>query len=74
MRTLYRAFAQGSTSSVMAYVRERRLDRARLDLSGTRLTVSEVAARWQFADSSHFVKAYRKRFGTTPAADRHHLP
>jgi AraC-like DNA-binding protein len=69
VRTLYRAFAEQG-SSIMAYVRERRLDRARADLlSGTR-AVSEIAARWHFADGSHFVKAYRKRFGETPTASR----
>jgi AraC-like DNA-binding protein len=32
--------------------------------------VSELAARWHFADSSHFVKAYKKRFAETPTAGR----
>jgi AraC-like DNA-binding protein len=70
VRTLYRVFDQQATSSVMAYVRERRLERARAELVATRLTVSELAARWHFADGSHFVKAYRKRFGETPTASR----
>ncbi|WP_128378974.1 helix-turn-helix transcriptional regulator [Streptomyces cavernae] len=70
VRTLYRVFAQEATSSVMAYVRERRLERARAELVSTRLTVSEVAARWHFADGSHFVKAYKKHFGETPTAVR----
>ncbi|MFD7818584.1 helix-turn-helix domain-containing protein [Streptomyces sp. NPDC059785] len=70
VRTLYRAFGQGGTSSVMGYVRERRLERARAELLSTRLTVSEIAARWHFTDSSHFVKAYKKRFAETPTAGR----
>ncbi|MGD6741331.1 helix-turn-helix domain-containing protein [Streptomyces sp. BH106] len=70
VRTLYRAFGQGGTSSVMGYVRERRLERARAELISTRLTVSEIAARWHFADSSHFVKAYKKQFAETPTAGR----
>ncbi|WP_245766071.1 helix-turn-helix transcriptional regulator [Streptomyces griseoaurantiacus] len=70
VRTLYRAFGRGATPSVMGYVRERRLERARTELMSTRLSVSETAARWHFADSSHFVKAYRKRFGETPAERR----
>lgn len=70
VRTLYRAFGQGSATSVMGHVRERRLERARADLAATRLTVSEIAARWHFSDSSHFVKAYKKRFGQTPTAGR----
>lgn len=70
VRTLYRAFNQHAPMSVMAYVRERRLERARAELSSTRLTVSEIAARWHFTDSSHFTRAYKKRYGKTPAAGR----
>lgn len=70
VRTLYRAFGQGATSSVMGYVRTRRLERARAELISTHLTVSELAARWHFADSSHFVKAYKKRFAETPTEGR----
>nr|WP_239092328.1 helix-turn-helix transcriptional regulator [Streptomyces sp. SID14478] len=70
VRTLYRAFGQEGASSVMGHVRERRLERARAELLSTRLTVSEIAARWHFADSSHFIKAYKKRFAETPSADR----
>jgi AraC-like DNA-binding protein len=66
-RTLHRAFANQATS-VMGYVRERRLDRARWELMSTSLTVSEVAARWHFTDSSHFIKAYKKKFGELPGA------
>ena len=72
VRTLYRAFGQRAPSSVMAYVRQRRLERARAELISTRLSVSEVAARWHFADGSHFVKAYKKRFDETPTASRRH--
>ncbi|MEV0919134.1 helix-turn-helix domain-containing protein [Streptomyces sp. NPDC049967] len=70
VRTLYRAFSQGAASPVMGYVRERRLERARAEPASTRLTVSEIAARRHFADSSHFVKAYKKRFAQTPTAGR----
>lgn len=70
VRTLHRLFSEHATSSVMAYVRERRLERARAELVSTGLTVSEIAARWHFTDGSHFVKAYKKRFGETPTASR----
>ena len=73
VRTLQRAFAEESTS-VMSYIRERRLERARLDLSAAGLTVTEVAARWHFADSRHFIKSYKKRFGHVRGADQRKRP
>lgn len=69
VRTLHRAFANEG-ASVMGYVLRRRLERARAEFLSSAVTVSEIAARWHFADSSHFTKSYRKRFGDSPAADR----
>lgn len=68
VRTLYRAFA-ATDDSVAAYIRLRRLEQARLELTapGARPSVSEIAAHWQFADSSHFVRAFKKEYGQTPA-------
>ncbi|WP_215449646.1 helix-turn-helix domain-containing protein [Streptomyces sp. ATCC 21386] len=68
VRTLHRAFAE-TDDSVAGYIRRRRLEQSRLELTapGTRLTVSEIAARWQFADSSHFIRAFKKEYGQTPA-------
>lgn len=69
VRTLYRAFA-ASEASVMEHVRQRRLERARADLLCTPWTVAEIAARWHFHDSSHFIRAYKKRYGETPTVLR----
>lgn len=68
VRTLHRSFA-GTGESIMGYVRRRRLEQARdALLSGNgEVSVSEIAQRWHFADSSHFIRAFRVRFGTTPA-------
>lgn len=65
VRTLHRAFAT-CDESFTAYVRRRRLDHARADLATGRATVSEVAARWQFSDSSHLIRAFKSRYGQTP--------
>jgi AraC family transcriptional activator of tynA and feaB len=67
VRTLHRAFA-GTDESVTAYIRRRRLERARLELAAGDgpPSVSEIAARWQFADSSHFARAFKSRYGQTP--------
>lgn len=67
VRTLQRAFAAAG-ESVTTYIRHRRLEEARLALTvpSGQLSVSELAAHWQFADSSHFIRAFKKYFGLTP--------
>ncbi|MBU3065409.1 helix-turn-helix domain-containing protein [Nocardia sp. NEAU-G5] len=67
LRTLQRAFA-AAEDSVAGYIRRRRLEQARLELlSATgRPSNTELAAHWQFADSSHFVRAFKGRYGCTP--------
>jgi AraC-like DNA-binding protein len=74
IRTLQRAFATGGESAT-AYIRHRRLEEARLALtaSSTRLSVSELAAHWHFADSSHFIRAFKKRYGQSPADYAHSI-
>ncbi|MDF2261492.1 AraC family transcriptional regulator [Streptantibioticus ferralitis] len=69
VRTLHRAFATRETS-IMEHVRQRRLERARADLLSTAWTVAEIAARWHFHDSSHFIRAHKKRYGETPTTLR----
>lgn len=68
VRTLHRAFATAG-ESVAAYIRRRRLEQARLELATPlrRPSVSEVAARWQFADSSHFIRVFKNQYAQTPA-------
>ncbi|WP_211293812.1 helix-turn-helix domain-containing protein [Lentzea kentuckyensis] len=67
LRTLHRAFAS-TGEPVTAYIRRRRLEQARRALlSPSHSTVSEIAARWQFADSSHFIRTFRRYYGQTPA-------
>ncbi|MDV9169278.1 helix-turn-helix domain-containing protein [Streptomyces sp. W16] len=68
VRTLHRAFAS-TDESVTAHIRHQRLEQARLALTGptARPGVSEVARFWQFADTSHFVRAFKKQYGQTPA-------
>lgn len=68
VRTLQRAFAS-LDESFSAYIRRRRLEEAAeaLTASGSRLTVSEAAARWHFTDSSHFIRAFKKQYQVTPA-------
>jgi AraC family transcriptional activator of tynA and feaB len=68
VRTLQRAFATAG-ESVTAYIRRRRLEQAWLELTGpaaARSSVTELAASWQFADSSHFIRAFKQQYGQTP--------
>jgi AraC family transcriptional regulator, positive regulator of tynA and feaB len=67
VRTLQRAFTAAQEPAA-AYIRRRRLEEARLELASRRRpSISEVAARWQFADSSHFTRAFKDRYSLTPA-------
>ncbi|MFJ5215853.1 helix-turn-helix domain-containing protein [Streptomyces sp. NPDC088354] len=69
VRTLHRAFTEAD-ESLMAYVRRRRLERAREELVAMdgRYTVSAVAARWHFADVSHFSRSFKRQFGENPSS------
>jgi len=65
--TLQRAFASVGESAA-AYIRRRRLEEARLALTApsNRLSITELAAYWQFTDGSHFTRAFKKHYGQTP--------
>jgi AraC-like DNA-binding protein len=67
VRTLQRAFA-ATGEPAAAYIRRRRLEEARVALTSpsNHLTITELAAYWQFADSSHFTRAFKTRYGQTP--------
>jgi AraC-like DNA-binding protein len=72
VRQLHRLFARdGLTFS--HWIREQRLRRCRDDLADQRLshlTIAEIAARWGFRSAAHFSRAFRARYGITPAAYR----
>lgn len=69
VRTVHRVFAETGESLGNA-VRKRRLLRARADLSATDQSVSSIAARWHFADASHFTRSFKQQFGLSPTAYR----
>ncbi|WP_437725821.1 helix-turn-helix transcriptional regulator [Sorangium sp. So ce861] len=70
-RYLDGAMAEQLGSSLAAYIRRRRLERAASELA-TRPgdAVFAIAARWGFRDTSHFTRLFRGHFATTPAAYR----
>lgn len=68
--TLYRLFAD--QGGVMAYIRDRRLDRAHA-LLGDAATVGPIAAvaeQLGFCDAAHFGRLFRARYGITPGEYR----
>lgn len=61
-----RVFKAAIGQSPYRYVTQRRIERAKLLLSVTRLPVAEVAERVGFSNKSHFITQFRKVTGTTP--------
>jgi AraC-like DNA-binding protein len=55
--------------SFTGYVRDRRLERCRQELTSTahrNLSVSEICFRWGFNDAAHFSRTFRAKFAMTP--------
>lgn len=69
-RQLRRLFRQRLLRSAAEVYRDLRLDHARDLLRQTTLSVAEIGLACGFSSSAHFVSAFRRRFRTTPAADR----
>jgi AraC-like DNA-binding protein len=67
---LARAFRNATGISLHRYVLHRRLRLARDLLSTSVDSVESVAKQCGFADDAHLGKAYKRAFGTTPAATR----
>ncbi|WP_411719611.1 helix-turn-helix domain-containing protein [Mycetocola sp.] len=56
--------------TVSSWIRSRRLDRCRRELADplSPHPVSQIAARWGFAEAAHFSRAFRAEFGEAPSA------
>ncbi|MFF3565873.1 helix-turn-helix domain-containing protein [Streptomyces sp. NPDC002574] len=69
VRTLHRAFA-AADDTVMRCVGRRRTQEAHAEMvrTGGAVTITELAAKWNFSDSSHFIRRFKELYGTTPAA------
>lgn len=68
VRALGEAFRRELGVSPMRYLRQLRLDQARLDLLGGRCSVTEAATRWGFWNLGDFARHYRQRHGELPRA------
>lgn len=68
VRALGTAFQRETGVSPMRYLRQLRLDQARLDLLSGRCSVTEAATRWGFWNLGDFARHYRQRHGELPSA------
>lgn len=71
---LARAFFYATGSSVMRYVRGRRLSEAARRLEAGAPDILDLALAWGYGSHEAFTRAFRDRFGTTPEAVRDHGP
>lgn len=69
-RQLERLFRKYLARSPARYYLELRLDRARLLLLQTNMSIIDVALACGFVSASHFSKCYRDFFGRTPRKER----
>ena len=71
VRSIQQGFQEELGVTPMAYMRDRRLERARQELAdaqpGDGVTVTGVAERWGFTHLSGFAMLYRKRWGESPS-------
>ncbi|ANF83395.1 AraC family transcriptional regulator (plasmid) [Acinetobacter sp. NCu2D-2] len=67
LRHLYRLFED--QQSVHAYIQQKRLEKIAFELKDYKnkhLSITEIAGRWGFPDSSHFCKIFKKYYQVTP--------
>lgn len=72
VRSLHALF-EGTGTTVWRRIRERRIERCRVDLADPTLAhvpVSAIGARWGFAGASHFGQVFKREVGLTPAQFR----
>lgn len=72
LRQLYRLFT-AENSTVAEWIRARRLERCRRELTDPAMadrTIAAVAARWGFTSDAHFSRLFRTTYGLSPGAYR----
>lgn len=65
-----RAFKTATGTSPHRYLTLRRMERAKVLLKVTRISIAEIAYGLGFANHSHFIAQFRKATGTTPKSYR----
>lgn len=71
VRAIQQGFREELGTTPMAYLRDRRLERARAELSDSLpsdgVTVTDIAEHWGFNHLSYFATLYRRRWGESPS-------
>ncbi|MDP9861474.1 MULTISPECIES: helix-turn-helix domain-containing protein [Streptosporangium] len=73
VRYLHLLFQRPETT-VMAWIRQRRLENCRADLADPRLrahSIQDIAARWGFTHATDFSRSFRRAYGMSPKDYRH---
>ncbi len=70
LSSIKRIFKEETGSSIMAYLNQLRLVKAKELLRQTRLSVSEIALKVGFANTYYFSNAFKKRWGESPSKFR----
>ena len=63
----------GTGQGFSAYVRDRRLDRAKADLASplhAQMSITDICLRWGFNDIAYFSRSFRERFAMSPREHR----
>jgi AraC family transcriptional regulator len=66
----HRIFRQMVGESVMQYIRKRRLAEAAGELKKTRVTITDIALKYQFGSEESFARAFKRLYGISPKAYR----
>lgn len=66
----HRLFRKTVGTSVMEYVRKRRLSEAAVELVETDEKITSIAFKYQFGSEESFSRAFKKLYGTNPRAYR----
>ena len=66
-------FSNQFNSSPHQWLVAQRLHHAKILLTTSQMTISEVGTRCAFTNISHFIKLFKRRYGTTPSAFRKDL-
>ena len=69
IRSLHRLFEREDTS-FSALIRSRRLARALEDLAATNHSITYLASKWGYADTSHFCRELKRTLSMTPSEYR----